>query len=465
MTCTLPKNVAYASLLALIAWTIPAHAQYWITFGTDISNRIRAVHVEDDDIFVDGGDIYVGGDFASIGGDAAMSRIARWDGSQWHSLGQGVNDRVYGIAVVGPHVYVTGRLTEAINPDGSTVAVAGVAMWDANEWHALGTGLEGPSSTLGYSMVAGGEMVYIGGNLTAAGGSAVSNIAAWDDAAQTWSAVGGGFMDVVHTLAYDSASETLYAGGSFDVANDGDQFNFIAAWDGLRWNALGDGIAETARSIAVSDSYVFVGGGSGTLPVLARWDGSSWEDLSDGLDDRVDALVAVDYDVVYASGDFLNIGGVAAERLAVRINGTWYPLGAGLDGKAISMKILDHNIVIGGEFSMANGKASASLAIYFPCCTISTDADAVPELFTLQQNYPNPFNPSTSINYHLETLGTVTLQVFDVLGRVMETLVSARQHAGQYTVRFDAGGLPSGAYVYTLRLDERIQTRAMLLVR
>lgn len=455
---SMPKTRTILAGLALLAIAGPAAAQTWTTFGTEISNRIRSVHI-------DGDDIYVGGDFATVTGDDAMSRIARWDGTQWHPVGQGVDNRVYGIAALGSNIYVTGRLTEAFNSDGSSVSVSGAAMWDGSEWHALGAGLEGPSSTLGFAIAAGGGKVYIGGDLTAAGGSAVSNIAAWDEAAQAWEAVGAGFMDVVRTLAFDSATETLYAGGSFDVATDMDQFNFIAAWDGFRWNELGDGLSDTGRTIAISDSYVYVGGGSGTQPVLARWDGTAWENMNEGLDDRVDALLAVSDDVVYASGDFLNIGGAAAERLAILDNGTWSAVGAGLDDKAISMKVQGNDVVIGGEFDTANGDSSASLVIYTPMAATSAQSDEVPDSFELGQNYPNPFNPSTAIEYTLSEAGEVTLMVFDMLGREVATLVRGLQPAGSYTMHFNAEGFPSGAYLYTLRHGSQDQTRIMLLAR
>lgn len=456
MTPVLRKIWLAAILLAATASMPSANAQQWTYFGMDFDNRIRAVTV-------DGSDVYVGGDFASIAADDAMSRIARWDGTQWHALGQGVDDRVYGVAVVGSNIYVTGRITEAYNTDGTAVAVAGVARWDGAAWHALDAGLEGPGSTLGFAMVAGGGIVYVGGNLTAAGGSAVNNIAAWDDAAQSWSAVGGGFTDIVRSLAYDDATDALYAGGSFDVVNDGDQFNYIAMWDGFRWNALGDGLNDTGRTISLTDSYVYVGGGSGTTPVMARWNGQSWEDLSAGFDDRVDAIIATSDDALYASGDFTTAGGVAAARLAQFDAGAWSALGSGLDDKAISMKRLNNDVIIGGEFSTVNGEASASLVVFTPAGATAADTDDVPSTFALKQNYPNPFNPTTTISYIIDAPGMVRLHVFDLMGREVATLQNAPKAAGQYTVRYHARGLPSGTYIYRLRTGDRAITRAMLL--
>ncbi len=85
--------------------------------------------------------------------------------------------------------------------------------------------------------------------------------------------------------------------------------------------------------------------------------------------------------------------------------------------------------------------------------------------FHLGQNYPNPFNPSTHVPYTLDRPGEVSLQVFDVLGRRVATLVSGVREAGSYVAEFDASLLPGGIYYVTLRVHGMTQTRPMTLVR
>lgn len=77
-------------------------------------------------------------------------------------------------------------------------------------------------------------------------------------------------------------------------------------------------------------------------------------------------------------------------------------------------------------------------------------AAGVPQRFSLSQNYPNPFNPETAISYQLSSVSEVSLKVYDLLGREVQTLVNERQSAGKYSVRFQAGGLASGVYFYRL---------------
>jgi hypothetical protein len=85
--------------------------------------------------------------------------------------------------------------------------------------------------------------------------------------------------------------------------------------------------------------------------------------------------------------------------------------------------------------------------------------------FALEQNYPNPFNPSTSIKYQVPSVGDVRLDVFDLLGRKVATLVNERQAAGSYAVSFNAASLSSGVYFYKLTAGAFTQTRKMMLVK
>jgi len=85
--------------------------------------------------------------------------------------------------------------------------------------------------------------------------------------------------------------------------------------------------------------------------------------------------------------------------------------------------------------------------------------------YELAQNYPNPFNPVTMIRYQIPTAETVSLKVYDVLGKEVATLVSGRQEAGNYAVPFNASGLSSGMYFYRLQAGGFVETRKMMLVK
>jgi len=93
----------------------------------------------------------------------------------------------------------------------------------------------------------------------------------------------------------------------------------------------------------------------------------------------------------------------------------------------------------------------------------------IPNTFMLSQNYPNPFNPTTTINYELPVKGRVTLELFDILGRRVATLIDTEQPEGYYQYRFNAAetanGLASGVYIYRLRAGSFNATKKMVLLK
>ena len=93
------------------------------------------------------------------------------------------------------------------------------------------------------------------------------------------------------------------------------------------------------------------------------------------------------------------------------------------------------------------------------------ESRGLPVVLRLEQNFPNPFNPSTVIGFEVPSAGPVSLRVYDVLGRMVRTLTDEEKSAGSYQVVFDAAGLASGVYYYTLTAAGTVQTRRMLLLR
>ena len=90
---------------------------------------------------------------------------------------------------------------------------------------------------------------------------------------------------------------------------------------------------------------------------------------------------------------------------------------------------------------------------------------AVPTEFSLSQNYPNPFNPTTSLVYAVPNEARVTLDVFDLLGRKVATLVDERKNAGWYTVSFGGPNLASGVYIYRMTAGTLTFTKKMILMK
>ena len=96
---------------------------------------------------------------------------------------------------------------------------------------------------------------------------------------------------------------------------------------------------------------------------------------------------------------------------------------------------------------------------------VSAELDELPVQLALRQNYPNPFNPSTRITFELNNPQHVTLNVYDIQGQYITTLLDGERAAGQHHVTFDAGDLASGMYLYRLETPQRTITRAMTLIK
>ena len=77
----------------------------------------------------------------------------------------------------------------------------------------------------------------------------------------------------------------------------------------------------------------------------------------------------------------------------------------------------------------------------------------IPKYFSLSQNYPNPFNPSTLIKFALPFRSEVMIEIYNILGNKVEELLNEQKNAGYYEINFNASGLPSGVYFYTIKTN------------
>ncbi len=105
--------------------------------------------------------------------------------------------------------------------------------------------------------------------------------------------------------------------------------------------------------------------------------------------------------------------------------------------------------------------------VFIPHTQVNNELeDVLPDALELQQNYPNPFNPVTTINYQVPRLSRVRLEVFDLMGRKVATLVnSEQQQPGRYVVRFDASQLASGTYIYRLTAGSTSLIKKLTLIK
>jgi hypothetical protein len=109
-------------------------------------------------------------------------------------------------------------------------------------------------------------------------------------------------------------------------------------------------------------------------------------------------------------------------------------------------------------------------SIYYGVTSDVGSAEVIPSEYLLAQNYPNPFNPITQISFEVPTAANVNVEVYNILGQKIKTLVSEYKDAGQYTVSWNATNengqpVPSGVYFYRLKTDNYSETKRMMLLK
>ncbi|MBI1852814.1 MAG: hypothetical protein HYR85_20935 [Planctomycetes bacterium] len=328
----------------------------WSTVGAGLSDGpffhgVAALARFDDG---SGDSLYAGGDFERSGSNTTIFHVARWNGTEWLGVGDGVR---------GDHELWVRALASFDDGSGTTLIAGGdflnvgtvpatnVARWNGTSWSAMGTGL----GTYGQNVFAlapfddgNGRALYAGGDFTAASGTPASQIARWNGS--QWAPLGSGATGGnrynrpgVNALAVfdDGTGPALYAGGNFTTI-DGVAASYVARWNGSAWSPVGGGVHGAGNFEFRVDSLVVYEDGTesslvaaglfddaGGTPAtdVARWNGTAWSPLGSGLRHDVHTLAVHDEESVrtlFAGGDFVLAGGTASGRIA-----RWTPATAG----------------------------------------------------------------------------------------------------------------------------------------
>lgn len=183
--------------------------------------------------------------------------------------------------------------------------------------------------------------------------------------------------------------------------------------------------------------------------VEATRDGQTWLPLVDGYDARFDPR----WQSAYPSGEAPDPSLLVEHEVDLR--DTFAP------GEIIFVRFRLHSDGNGTGWGWAIGDLKVQ-----PGAPVANESEPeLPEDFALHANYPNPFNPSTNISFSLPQRSNVTVRIFDINGRLVETLVNADYSPGTHTVRWDASQVASGTYIYRLVAGDYVESRKMLLLR
>jgi hypothetical protein len=89
----------------------------------------------------------------------------------------------------------------------------------------------------------------------------------------------------------------------------------------------------------------------------------------------------------------------------------------------------------------------------------------IPVEFEVAQNYPNPFNPTTTISFSIPETEKVKVEVFNLLGQIVKTLVNEKLDAGKYNYEFNASNLSSGNYIYRVIAGKNVEVRKLMILK
>jgi trimeric autotransporter adhesin len=307
----------------------------WHPLGTGLNSYPCALAVK-------GNDLYAAGWFTTAGGSSAKC-VARWDGSNWYPLGSGLSGDTLRpfpyadcLSVIGNDLYVGGTFSFA-----GGVQACSVARWDGSNWHALGTGLDSTRGPLVWDMAVRGTELFVGGlGVSLPGSTNNEEVLKWDGA--TWSLVGAtdGQVEALEVMA-----DQLYVGGRFSIAG-GVSANNIARWNGSAWYALGSGTNGQVCALATMGGTLYVCGqfataGGATANCIAMWRDGTWSALGSGLGDSSASALAVHGNSLFVGGQFVAAGGKVSRHIAV-----WQPR---VNLTADTMSAAPAGAVIGGD--------------------------------------------------------------------------------------------------------------------
>jgi hypothetical protein len=190
--------------------------------------------------------------------------------------------------------------------------------------------------------------------------------------------------------------------------------------------------------------------------------GTNWTSIKGNLPDApINDVIISPYDK-----KTLYIGTDVGVMYSTNYGTNWYVLGTGFPTNVPCHDLTLHQPT-GKLVVWTHGRSAFSTTIL---TGINNIGNNIPEKFSLYQNYPNPFNPVTKIKFDVPTLykggqGGVSIKIFDILGKEIQTLVNEQLNPGTYEVTFDGSNLPSGIYFYQLRVGDFVNTKKMLLIK
>jgi ligand-binding sensor domain-containing protein len=432
----------------------PANGAYWIPVNTGLTNKIVEA------LYVNGTDIFAG----------TYSGVYRStnNGANWTQVNSGLKTTVVNALAASGESLFAGSRGDLYRSDdrGDSWISCGIGGWITS------IAVSGTNVYLGH----GGQVVYSLNNGTSwdflhlpEKVGWISSLAIIDPYVFAGSDSAGVYRiirdvhgwrtflnfgqpdTVVNCLAVSGTN--LFAGTSNGI--------YLSSSNGDNWTSVNNGLTNLdVTALAVKGSNLFAGTRNGGV-FLSTNNGASWTPVNTGLTDPDILSFAVSGDNLFA-GTWQ--GGVF---LSTNDGASWAEVNTGLMYSVLQASSVVHSLAVVGTDLYAGTRGA--MVWRRPISEMITSVEIVssdlPLTFSLHQNYPNPFNPSTTVRYDLPERARVLLEVCNITGQKVASLVNEVQDAKYYEITFDASHLPSGLYIYRLQAGEYVGSKKMLFIK
>ena len=413
------KNIGIARMVLLFSVSLiakPVNAQWTQTNGP-YGGNISALAVSGTNLF------------AVTGGGVFLSTN---NGTSWAAVNSGLyNNPVYALAVSGTNLFA------------GTYGGVFLSTNNGTSWTAVNSGL---TDAYVFALAVSGTNLFAG---TFFGNGVFLST----NNGTSWIAVNSGLNNNdVNALAVSDTN--LFAG----IYGSG---VFLSTNNGTSWTAVDSGLTKfDVHALAVSGTNLFAGEyGPGAF--LSTNNGTKWKTVNSGLTTNFSAYI----NALEVFDKNLFAGTTNGVYLSTNDGTSWTTVDSGLTNTDVLSFAVSP--VTGGTnlFAGTYGSGVWRRQLSEMVTEVEENQTKIPNSFALEQNYPNPFNPSTNITFSVGTYSYTSLQVYDLLGREVATLVNEKKPAGTYTMRWNASGFPSGVYFYRLRIGSLTETKKLVLLR
>ncbi|HEX5624962.1 MAG TPA: T9SS type A sorting domain-containing protein [Saprospiraceae bacterium] len=426
--------------------------------------------------------LYAGGDFAVAGGVSAK-RIAKWNGSNWESLGtgenNGLNGSVYCILVDNDDVYVGGYFSRA-----GTEASFHVAKWNGSKWSPIGIGVGGVAGAHVRALAKVGNYLYVGGYFSIVGDEEnfslpANSIARFNLSTKRWETLGRGIEYIfdIPGRVYDMEvnGNRIFVGGEFFNA-DGQFYENVAVLTNNKWSGIDGfddiGVEGFVRTIKVIRDEIYIGGvlrleHQGDSYGLLQWDEKKWITVGDRFyaENNRDVYVndIAEYDKGIIVGGFFKSAGITElNNLACFDGNTWQSVGGGVLPGVSKMAVSDNKLfVTGPRVIFTEGGPSMGIA-EFEFDTLSTQSDGFADEGPEWNAYPNPATDHFRISFQWPAgIHSAELCLFDSNGKLV---ISHSFEKNGNVYMLDASSLKAGNYFLRIQSGTNLLQKQKIII-